>query len=101
MHGQYRPQLFVKTAHLCVHLEREHDFRRPVPPGSDVLRHQPGLLPLCGRGLDASGQAKVAHFEVTVCVEQKIGRLQIPMDDVRAVNGLERPEDLVYEVLWG
>jgi hypothetical protein len=87
------------TTHLCVHLERKHDFRRAVPPGSDVLRHQPDLLPLCGGSLDAPGQTKVAHFEVAVCVKQKVGRFQIPMDDVCAVNGLERPEDLVYEVL--
>lgn len=90
----------AKSPCLCVHLKRKHDFWRPVPPGGDILRHQPELLPLRIRGLDASGQAKVAHFEVTVRVEQKIGRLQIPMDDVRAVNRLERPEDLIYEVLF-
>lgn len=52
-----------------------------------------------GGSLDAPGQAKVAHFEVAVRVKQKVGRFQVPMDDVRAMNRLERPQNLIYEVL--
>ena len=57
------------TLDLCIHLERKHDFRRTVPPGGDILRHQPDLLPLRGRSLDAPGQAKVTHFEIAVCIK--------------------------------
>ena len=98
--GQHPQRPVTETTHLRVHLERQHDFRRAVPPGGDVLSHQPGFLPFCGGSLDTTGQTKVTHFEVAVGIEQKVGRFQIPMDDVRAVDGLERPEDLINEVLW-
>ena len=51
------------------------------------------------RGLDASGQAKIAHLQVAICIEEEIGWFEIPMDHVRAVEGLERSEGLVHKVL--
>ena len=93
------PRSLSGATHLCIHLERKHDFWRAVPPGGNVLRHQPDLFPLRGRGLDAPSQAKVAHFEIAVRIEQKVSWLQIPMDDIRAMNRLEGPENLINKVL--
>ncbi len=53
----------VALAHLCV----EHDLRRPVPPGGDVLRERPGVVVV---GVGDAGQAKVADAEVAVGVLQ-------------------------------
>lgn len=85
-----------------VHLERQHDLWCAVPPRSDVFRHHADVLAtLCAGRLDATGQAEVAYFQVAVGVDEQVSGLQVTMDDVRAVNGLESAEGLIDEVLVG
>jgi hypothetical protein len=54
----------------------EDDFWSSVPSGDDVLGQGSGRLFI------ASCQAKIAHLEVAVLVEQQVGGLQIAMDDI-------------------
>ena len=75
---------------------RQHDLRRSVPPRRNVFGHEAGIL-LCR--LDASRQAKVANLKVAVGVEQEVGRLEVAVDDVGRVEGLEGAEGLVDKVL--
>lgn len=83
---------------LGVHLEREHDLRRAVPPGGDVLGHETGL-PI-GRGrARAAREPKVADLEIAVGVQKQISRFEIAVHDVRRVHRLECAERLVDEVL--
>ena len=88
-----------RIPYLGVHLEREHDLRRAVPARRDVLGHQPGLLPARVRRARAAREPEVCDLEVAVRVQEQVRRLQIAMDDVRAVHRLERAERLVHEVL--
>lgn len=84
---------------LGVHLEREHNFRRTVPPCGDVLRHEARLLAAGVRRARAAREPEVAHLEITVRVEEQVRGLQIAVDDVRGVHRLQRAERLVDEVL--
>ncbi|KAG5462802.1 MAG: hypothetical protein BJ554DRAFT_3486, partial [Olpidium bornovanus] len=82
---------------LGVLLERQHDLRGAVPAGGDVLGHEAG-----GRRVGAARAARqpqVADLEVAVGVEQQVARLQVPVQDVRRVHVLQRPQRLVHEVL--
>ena len=44
------------------------------------------------------GEAKVADAEVTVGIEEEIGRLEIPVETVGGMDVLEAANDLVKEV---
>lgn len=81
---------------LGVLLEGEHDLGRAIPPGSDVLGHEARVLIGSEHG---ASQSEVAHFEVAVGIEQDVARLEVAMNDVGAVHGLERTQSLVGEVL--
>lgn len=86
---------------LGVHLERQHDFRSPVPSSRNVLRHQSGLLTRTRirTGTNRPCETEVAHFEIAVGVDEQVRWLQVPVHDIRRVDGLEGTEDLVDEVL--
>ena len=84
---------------FCVLLEGEHDLGRAVPPRRDVFGHEACLGPRRFRRLHRPGEAEVAHFEVAVGVEEEVGGLEVAVDDVGAVEGLEGAQGLVDEVL--
>ena len=86
---------------LGVHFERKHNFRCAIPPCRDILGHDANFFPRRDRGLDGPGQAEVGHFEVAIGIEKKVGRLQVAMDDVGAMDRFEGAQDLVDEVLCG
>ena len=89
-----------RGAHLCVLLEREHDLGRAVPPRRDVFCHEARLRPARLCRLDGPREAKVAHLEVAVRVQEQVRRLEVAVDHVGRVQGLEGAEGLVDEVLW-
>lgn len=68
---------------------REHDLGRAVPPRRDILGHEARLAAVGLGREDAAREAKVAHLEVAVGVEQEVGRLEVAVDDVGRVHGLE------------
>lgn len=88
-----------RIPYLGVHLERQHDLGRAVPSRRDVLGHEARLLAIGVRGARAAREPEVCNLEVAVRVQEQVRRLQIAMDDVRAVHRLERAERLVHEVL--
>ena len=67
----------------------EHDLGRAVPPRRDILGHEARLAAVGLGREDAAREAKVAHLEVAVGVEQEVGRLEVAVDDVGRVHGLE------------
>jgi hypothetical protein len=42
---------------------------------------------------------KIAHLQVTVLVDENVGRLQVSVDDTGRVDVFQASEDLVEEVL--
>lgn len=86
-------------AHLCVHLEGEHDLGCAVPPRRDVLGHEPCLLAARVGRARAACETEVADLEVAVGVQEEIRRLEVAVDDVCAVHRLERAQSLIHEVL--
>jgi len=91
----------ARRTNLCVHLERQHNFRCTVPPRGHILRHQPSLFAICRCVLHASSEPKIANLKITVGIKQKIGGFEITMDNICAVNGFESAESLIDEVLVG
>ena len=89
----------TECTHLGVHLEGQHDLRGTVPPGGDVFGHDANFLACGDAGLDTSGQSKVANLEITVGIEEKVSGLQVTMDNIGAVDGLQGAESLVNEIL--
>ena len=58
----------------------QDDFGSSVPPGDYIFRQRGRRL------LVASCKAEVADFEIAVLIQQQIARLQVTMDDGRAVD---------------
>lgn len=77
-------------------LEREHDLRSPIPPGSYVLGHEAEIV--LGQSHRA-GEAKVTDLEVAVGVQEKITGLEVAMEHIGRMHGFQSPEGLVDEVL--
>ncbi len=50
-----------------------------------VWRATDGLLPLAGT-LDKRSQAKVANLDVHVCIEKKVAKLKVTVDDLMCVH---------------
>jgi hypothetical protein len=46
-----------------------------------------------------SRKTKVSNFDETIRVDEKIGRLQVTMEDISRVDVLESSQDLVREAL--
>lgn len=78
---------------VCVMTGVEDDLGRSVPPGDHVLRQRSGRL------LIASSETEVADFKVTVLIQQQVARLQITMDDRRAVDVKAATQQLIHEIL--
>lgn len=67
---------------LCVLFEGKHDLGCSVPTGGDVFGHESCF---CARGFGrfhTACETKVAHFQITVGVEEEIGGFQVSMNDV-------------------
>jgi len=45
-------------------------------------------------GVDGPGESKIAYFEITVGVDEEVGRLEVSVDNVGAVHVLERLKQL-------
>lgn len=64
-----------------------------------TYRHEARLGAVRLGRFDAAGESEVAHLEVAVGVEEKVGRLEVAVDHVRRMKSLERAEGLIDEVL--
>ena len=73
---------------------REHNLGCAVPARDDVLGEV-----LRRAVVDAAGEAKVAHLEVAVRVEEQVGGLQVAVQHLGAVDVLHSAKHLVNEVL--
>ena len=49
-------------------------------------------------GVSHTGQTEVTYFKVTGRVQQKVGRFQIPVQNVGRMNVLQATKDLIQEV---
>lgn len=74
---------------------RQHDLGCTVPPSRNVFRHEPSLssIRFCRR--DTASESEIADFEVAVCVEEEVGRLQVAVDDICRVESFESAESSV------
>lgn len=88
-----------RTTYFGIHLEGQHDLRSAIPSGSDILGHDTNFLSGGNASFDATCEAEVANLEIAVGIEQEVGRFKVPMDNVGAMDGLERSEGLVDKVL--
>ena len=68
---------------VSVLLFDENDLRCPKPPGANVTRKAPDLLVLVA-GIGPR-EAKVTHLDLAEPVEEDVGGLQVPMDNVGAL----------------
>ena len=80
----------------------QHDFRCPVPPGRDILSHEP--LIACRFRCAAtrripSCQTKVTNFEFAVSIDEQIARLEVAMKNICGVDIFQPTERLVEERL--
>ena len=97
--GNSKPEKEGGSKHLGILLKGQHDFGRAVPPRGDVFSHESSFRARRLGGLDGPSETKVTNLEVAVGVEEQIGRLEVAVDDIGGVEGLECAEGLVYEVL--
>jgi hypothetical protein len=81
---------------LSVFLECQHDLRCTVPAGSNVFRHETGVVLL---GSSRTSKTEVTYFQVAIGVKEKIGGLQVTMKNIGGVHGLKSAKGLVDEVL--
>lgn len=72
-------------AHLSVLLERQHNFRGTVPASGDVFGHETSFSSRWFRRLNRASKTEVANLEVTVGIEQQVGRLEVSMYDIGRV----------------
>ena len=79
----------------CADLGIEHDLGRPVPPCGHVLCQHPRVVVA---GVAHPGQPEVADLEVAVGVQEDVGGLQVPVEDVGRVNVFQSPENLIEEI---
>jgi len=84
---------------LGVLFECEHDFRRSVPPGSNVFSHKTSLRSRWFSSFDRPRETEIADFEITIGVQKQVRGFKITMDNIGRVQRLERPKCLIYEVL--
>ena len=80
-----------------------HDLGRAIPPRRDVVgqdgvgRHRHHFVvrwvQLC------PGQTEIAYLEVAVLIKEQVARLEVAMQDARAVDVLETAQELVQEIL--
>lgn len=97
--AQHLGQNAAHTPHingLGVFLERQHDLRGTVPASSHIFRHEARVV--VGRGGRAS-KTEIAHLQIAVGIEQEVGGLQITVQDVGRMHGLESSQCLVDKVL--
>lgn len=91
-----------REAYLGIHLEGEHDLRRPVPSGGYILGHHADVLAtLQARALHAPCQAEITYFQIAVRIDEQVRRLQVAVDDVGRMDCKKGSESLVDKVLRG
>lgn len=78
-------------------LEAQHDLRRTVPSGCDVLGHVTCVLLWVNR--ETTSQAEVTNLELAVGIDQQVTGFEIAVQDVGRVDVLKTAEDLVDEGL--
>lgn len=71
-------------------LPGEHDLRGTIVTSGDVSGHL---------GVLDTSQAKVTDFEITVLIDENVGRLEVTMNDAGGVDILETAKNLVEEIL--
>ena len=86
-----------RIPYLGVHLERQHDLGRAVPPRRDVFGHEPSLGARGLRGAHGPREAEVAHLEVAVRVQQQVRRLEVAVDDLVGVHVVAGTDELDHE----
>ena len=86
-------------AYLGVLFERQHNFRCSVPPCGYIFCHETSLGTGWFGSLDGTCETEIADLEVAVGVEEEVGGLEIPMNDIGRVQCLQCAECLVDEVL--
>lgn len=72
----------------------EYDFRGSVPPRYNLFGQDSPTV-----DVSASRKPKVADFEVTILVEEKIGGLQVTVNDHAGVHVEDTPQQLLDELL--
>mmetsp|Transcript_42244 Transcript_42244/g.90136 ORF Transcript_42244/g.90136 Transcript_42244/m.90136 type:complete len:270 (+) Transcript_42244:701-1510(+) len=80
-----------------VGLVLDEQLGRAVPARDDVL----GERLVLGLGVweDGASKAEVADLQVAVLVHEEVARLEVAMQHVRRVDGVDTTQDLVEEVL--
>jgi hypothetical protein len=48
----------------------------------------------CGLSLPHAGQAKIADFQVAVGVDEDVGGLEVPVENIRRVDVFQASQDL-------
>lgn len=99
----------LATQHLCedtshrphinglgVLLESQHNFGRTVPTRGNIFCHEARVVLL---RRSRTSQTKVADFQIAVSVEEQVRGLEIAVEHVGRVHGLESAQGLVDEVL--
>jgi hypothetical protein len=57
------------------------------------------LLATRSAGLDAACETEITNFEITVRIQQEVGWLEVAVNNIRAVDGLEGSQGLIDEIL--
>ena len=81
---------------LGVFLKCQHDLRRTVPSGSHIFCHEARVVLL---RRSRTSQAEIADFQIAISVEQEVGWLEISVEHIGGMHGLESTQSLVDEVL--
>ena len=81
---------------LCILLEGEHDLGSTVPSSGNVFGHETRVV-IC-RGGRAS-KTEIADFEITVSIQEEVGRLEVSVQNVGGVHSFQCTKGLVDEVL--
>ena len=76
-------------------LSIEHDLGCPVPPGGHVLSEDPRVVMA---GVTHTSQSKVTDLQVAVGVQEDVGGLEVPMEDIGRVYVFESSENLIEKV---
>lgn len=90
----------MKEAHIIC--KTQHNFRRSVPPGCHVFRHET-LVPGSPGGSTSRSvpprESKITNLEIAVSIDEKISWLEVPMKDIGGMYIFQAAKGLVNESL--